>query len=44
MDSSSTSEGVVRSVVGTDAAVRVTILQAARGADLEAPKIDDEES
>ena len=37
-------EGAVRSVVGTDAAVRVTILQAARGADLEAPEIDDEES
>ncbi len=37
-------EGAVHSIVGTDAAVRVTILQAARGADLEAPKMDDGES
>ncbi len=37
-------KGAIRSVVGTDATVRVTILQAAPGAPVEAPKIDDEES
>jgi hypothetical protein len=36
-------EGAIRSVAGPDAIVRVTILQAARGAALEAPKIEDEE-
>jgi uncharacterized hydrophobic protein (TIGR00271 family) len=36
-------EGAIRSVAGPDAIVRVTILQAARGAVLEAPKIEDEE-
>jgi uncharacterized hydrophobic protein (TIGR00271 family) len=37
-------EGAIRSVAGPDATVRVTILQAAKGADLEAPKIEPEES
>jgi len=37
-------EGAVRSVVGKTATVRVTILQAAAGAELEAPKIDPEEN
>ncbi len=37
-------EEAIRSVTGADATVRITILQAAPGAPLEAPKIDDEES
>lgn len=36
-------EGAIRSVSGPDAVVRVTILQAAAGAALEAPKIEEEE-
>jgi len=36
-------EGAIRSVSGPDAIVRVTILQAAAGAALEAPKIEEEE-
>ena len=37
-------EEAIHSVAGADATVRITILQAAPGAPLEAPKIDDEES
>ena len=37
-------EDAIRSVAGADATVRITILQVAPGAPLEAPKIDDEES
>jgi hypothetical protein len=37
-------EGAVRSVMGRSARVRVTILQAAPGANLEAPKIDAEDA
>jgi len=36
-------EGTIRSVSGPDAIVRVTILQAAAGVALEAPKIEEEE-
>jgi hypothetical protein len=36
-------EGAIRSVSGPDAIVRVTILQAAAGAALEAPEIEEEE-
>ena len=36
-------EGAIRSVAERDAVVRVTILQAAPEADLEAPKIEGEE-
>ena len=37
-------EGAIRAVAGPEAVVRVTILQAAPGADLEAPRIDEQES
>lgn len=37
-------EGAIRSVAGPDAIVRVTVLQAAPGVELEAPRIEPEES
>jgi uncharacterized hydrophobic protein (TIGR00271 family) len=37
-------EGAIRSVMGAGTPVRVTILQAARGADLEAPQIEDDDN